>query len=189
MSVSLTLILIMGVLFACGVYAMLERSLTRVLIGFLLLGNAANLFLLVVVGQPGIAPFYGSGEPEDMSDPLPMALTLTAIVITFAVSAFVLALIYRSWQLGQADTVADDEADLAVRDRGAADEDMIDDETEIEDTDDDATTDFVGLDTAPITVLGSRDISGVQDDAPVNLPETSSRRSRRADTTERGDDG
>ena len=169
MTVSLVLVIIMGVLFAAGAYAMLERSLTRVLIGFLLLGNAANLFLLVVMGAPGVAPFYGSaGEGESFSDPLPQALSLTAIVITFAISSFLLALIYRSWQLGQADTVTDDEADLAVRDRGAADEDMIDDETEIEDTDDDATTDFVGLDTAPITVLGSRDISGVQDDAPVN---------------------
>jgi len=54
-SVSLVLIIIMGILFAAGVYAMLERSLTRVLIGFLLLGNAANLFLLVVMGQPGEA--------------------------------------------------------------------------------------------------------------------------------------
>ena len=107
MTVSLVLVIIMGVLFAAGVYAMLERSLTRVLIGFLLLGNAANLFLLIVMGRPGVAPFYGAADPEDMSDPLPQALTLTAIVITFAVSAFLLALIYRSWQLGQADTVHD----------------------------------------------------------------------------------
>ena len=116
MTVSLVLVIIMGVLFAAGVYAMLERSLTRVLIGFLLLGNAANLFLLIVMGRPGVAPFYGAADPSEMSDPLPQALTLTAIVITFAVSAFLLALIYRSWQLGQADTVHDDEADLAVLD-------------------------------------------------------------------------
>ena len=43
MTVSLVLVIIMGVLFAAGVYAMLERSLTRVLIGFLLLGNAVWL--------------------------------------------------------------------------------------------------------------------------------------------------
>ena len=85
MTVSLVLIVIMAALFACGVYAMLERSLTRVLIGFLLLGNAANLLLLVVMGQPGAAPFYGTEGAT--SDPLPQALTLTAIVITFAVSA------------------------------------------------------------------------------------------------------
>lgn len=151
MSISLVLTIIMGALFAAGVYAMLERSLTRVLIGFLLLGNAANLFLLIVMGRPGIAPFFGSGEVGEMSDPLPQALTLTAIVITFAISAFLLALIYRSWQLGQADTVADDEADLAVRERTAVDEDAMDDEIGPED--DEATTDFVGVETAPITVV------------------------------------
>lgn len=166
MSVSLTLIIIMGVLFAAGVYAMLERSLTRVLIGFLLLGNAANLFLLVVMGQPGIAPFFGAGDPDEMSDPLPQALTLTAIVITFAVSAFLLALIYRSWQLGQADTVTDDEADLAVRERAPEDEDTMDDE--ITDEDDDATTDFVDTDTSPITVLGPRDFDALADNAPTD---------------------
>lgn len=168
MSVSLVLIIVMAVLFACGVYAMLERSLTRVLIGFLLLGNATNLLLLIVAGQPGIAPFFGSGPTDEMTDPLPQALTLTAIVITFAVSAFLLALIYRSWQLGQADTVEDDAEDVAVRGRGA--EEAMDEETEIEDTDDDATTDFVGVDTSPIVVLQSRDVAGIRDDAPVDKP-------------------
>lgn len=168
MDVSATLIVIMAVLFACGVYAMLERSLTRVLIGFLLLGNATNLLLLIVMGRPGIAPFFGAGTTDEMSDPLPQALTLTAIVITFAVSAFLLALIYRSWQLGQADTVEDDEADLALRVRGGEAEEAMDDETELEDEDDDVTTDFVGIVTSPITVLGSRDIAGLRDDAPVD---------------------
>jgi len=171
MQVSLVLILIMAVLFACGVYAMLERSLTRVLIGFLLLGNAANLLLLIVMGRPGLAPFFDGETPSDeMTDPLPQALTLTAIVITFAVSAFLLALIYRSWQLGEADTVEDDEADIAVRERSIDTTDTMDDETEIEDTDDDATTDFVDVDTSPITVLGSRDFAGLRDDAPVDRP-------------------
>ena len=81
MNVSLVLIIVMAVLFACGVYAMLERSLTRVLIGFLLLGNATNLLLLIVMGRPGVAPFFGSASVDDMSDPLPQALTLTAIVM------------------------------------------------------------------------------------------------------------
>ena len=151
MTVSAVLIVIMAVLFACGVYAMLERSLTRVLIGFLLLGNATNLLLLVVMGPPGIAPFYGADEPEQMSDPLPQALTLTAIVITFAVSAFLLALIYRSWQLGEADMVMNDEIDMEVGARSHDDEEMLDEETEIEDTDDDATTDFMDSAAAPIT--------------------------------------
>ncbi|WP_312171673.1 Na(+)/H(+) antiporter subunit C [Microbacterium sp.] len=166
MDISLTLIVIMAVLFACGVYAMLERSLTRVLIGFLLLGNATNLLLLIVMGVPGSAPFYGA--EGEISDPLPQALTLTAIVITFAVSAFLLALIYRSWQLGQADTVEDDEADIALRERTDADEDLMEDEADT--ADDEATTDFVGVDTSPITVLHMRDHPAIHDDAPVDRP-------------------
>lgn len=63
-----------------------------------------------------------------MSDPPLQALTLTAIVITFAVSAFLLALIYRSWRTGQADTVHDDEVDIAVRTRTEVDEEQMDDE-------------------------------------------------------------
>lgn len=168
MDASLTLIIIMAVLFAAGVYAMMERSLTRVLIGFLLLGNATNLLLLIVMGVPGHAPFYGEEGP--VSDPLPQALTLTAIVITFAVSAFLLALIYRSWQLGQADTVEDDETDIALRERTDAEEELFDDESDI--GDDDATTDFVGVVTAPITVLHMRDHPAIHDDAPVDHPDS-----------------
>jgi len=63
MTASLTLVVLMAVLFGAGISIMLERSLTRVLIGFLLLGNAANLLLLVVMGQPGAAPFYGADCP------------------------------------------------------------------------------------------------------------------------------
>ena len=170
MNVSAVLIVIMAVLFACGVYAMLERSLTRVLIGFLLLGNATNLLLLIVMGQPGVAPFFGDAQPDEMTDPLPQALTLTAIVITFGVSAFLLALIYRSWQLGQADTVVDDTEDVAIRERGMEEEDAFDEEVEVEDEDDDATTDFVGLETSPITIVSSREVPGIDDDAPVNRP-------------------
>jgi multicomponent Na+:H+ antiporter subunit C len=166
MTSSLVLIVIMGVLFACGVYAMLERSLTRVLIGFLLLGNAANLLLLIVMGDPGLAPFYGE-DPGEVSDPLPQALTLTAIVITFAVSAFLLALIYRSWQLGQADTVQDDEEDVAIRAR-PSDEDAMD--VEVEDEDDDATTDFVGQTSEPIRLLQNSDLVAIRDDAPADRP-------------------
>ncbi|MBA8817114.1 multisubunit Na+/H+ antiporter MnhC subunit [Microbacterium halimionae] len=166
MTVSLSLIIVMAVLFACGVYAMLERSLTRVLIGFLLLGNAANLLLLIVIGDPGMAPFYGSGDSDTFSDPLPQALMLTAIVITFAVSAFLLALIYRSWQLGQADTVEDDAEDLAVRGRSAETEETLDDEAEEQDSD--AVTDFVGDAASPLTVLNSADVPGLRDDAPTD---------------------
>jgi multicomponent Na+:H+ antiporter subunit C len=115
-SVSLVLIVIMAVLYSCGVYLLLERSLTRVLLGFLLVGNATNLLILIMAGNAGLAPIVTDGvTPEEMTDPLPQALILTAIVITFAVSAFVLALIYRSWRLAREDEVTDDADDIAMR--------------------------------------------------------------------------
>ncbi|MGV8884349.1 MAG: Na(+)/H(+) antiporter subunit C [Microbacteriaceae bacterium] len=116
MTVSLVLLVVMAVLYACGVYLMLERSMTRVLLGFLLVGNATNLLLLIMAGAAGVAPIVADGVAADqMSDPLPQALILTAIVITFAVSAFVLALIYRAWHLAREDDLDDDEDDVAMR--------------------------------------------------------------------------
>ncbi|WP_345751803.1 Na(+)/H(+) antiporter subunit C [Microbacterium rhizophilus] len=169
MSVSLTLVIVMAVLYAAGVYAMLERSLTRVLIGFLLLGNATNLLLLIVMGFPGTAPFAGegeyAGERGPRSDPLPQALMLTAIVITFAVSAFLLALIYRSWQLGQADTVEDDTEDLALRVRSAEAERIL-----AEGGGDEATTDFVDTVASPLRALDGAGALGLLPDAPVDIP-------------------
>ncbi|WP_433952764.1 Na(+)/H(+) antiporter subunit C [Curtobacterium flaccumfaciens] len=123
MTVTLVLVIAMAALFSCGVYLLLERSLTRMLLGFLLLGNSLNLLLLVMSGAAGDPPIGKSAE--GITDPLPQAFALTAIVITFAVSAFLLALIHRSWQLSRADEVEVDEADAAIgRDRDeAADED------------------------------------------------------------------
>ncbi len=116
MTVSLTLVVVMAALVACGVYLLLERSLTRVVLGFLLIGNGINLLILLMTGRPGIAPIVEDGiAPDEYTDPLPQALILTAIVITFAVSAFLLALIYRSWRLANADDVSDDADDVALR--------------------------------------------------------------------------
>lgn len=123
MSVSLVLVIAMAVLYACGVYLLLERSLTRMLLGFMLVGNATNLLILIVSGPAGIAPFYG--EEGQLADPLPQAFVLTSIVITFGVSAFLMALIYRSWRLAHADVVVDDSDDveLARRDSSVESED------------------------------------------------------------------
>lgn len=151
MTPSLSLIIVMAGLYALGVYAMLERSLTRVLIGFLLLGNATNLLLLIAMGFPGVSPFYGN--EGEQSDPLPMALMLTAIVITFAVSAFLLALIYRSWQLGQEDTVSDDEEDIALQERAEETESVLDEEEIDAETEDEAGTDFSGDEASPVTAM------------------------------------
>ncbi len=136
MSVSLVLLVVMGVLYACGVYLMLERSMTRVLIGILLVGNATNLLILIVAGRPGAAPI-GDEPFESITDPLPQALILTAIVITFAVSAFLLALIYRSWRLAQADEVADDADSLAVRGAEPDESELLTDTSDASEFDDD----------------------------------------------------
>ena len=113
MTVSLALIVLMAVLYACGVYAMMERSLSRILIGFLLLGNATNVLLIIVSGLPGEAPIVGDGDGDGgarMADSLPQALILTAIVITFGLSALLLALIYRNWRVAQQEHTAEGEA-------------------------------------------------------------------------------
>lgn len=116
MTMPLVLLAVMVVLYAAGVYLLLDRSLTRVLLGFLLVGNATNLLIFLTSGSFGAAPIYGTAEPEEMSDPLPQAFILTSIVITFGVSAFMLALIYRSWRLARQDedAVRDDIHDLEL---------------------------------------------------------------------------
>ena len=121
MSVTLVLVILMAVMYASGVYLMLERSMTRVVLGFILVGNATNILILVMGGRRGLAPILGGGaSAEDFNDPLPQAFILTAIVISFGVTSFLLALIYRSWRLSKADELEDDEEDRAIAEREAA---------------------------------------------------------------------
>lgn len=108
-------LLVIAVLVATGVTLMLERSLIRLLAGVILLGNGVNLLILTVGGPPGKAPILGAAAPEEMTDPLPQAMVLTAIVITLGVTAFLLAMIHRSWQLTGSDEVQDDTEDRQVR--------------------------------------------------------------------------
>lgn len=114
MTPSAVLVLVIGVLFTVGVYLLLERSLTRVLLGFILVGNGANLLFLVAGGRAGGAPIIGVTPEDRMSDPLAQAMVLTAIVITLALTAFVLAMAYRSWQLHGHDEVQDDVEDRRI---------------------------------------------------------------------------
>ena len=115
MSVNLTLLIVMGALYACGIYLVLERSLTRVLLGLMLLANSTNLLILATGGYAGLAPLYSKDTAAgDYSDPLPQALILTSIVISFAVTAFMLGIIYRTWVLARRDEIQDDVEDLRV---------------------------------------------------------------------------
>jgi multicomponent Na+:H+ antiporter subunit C len=101
-----------GSLYAVGTYLLLQRALTRIVLGLAALGHGANLLLLLAGGRAGPAPI--TDGPADVSDPLPQALALTAIVITFGVTAFLLALAYRSWLLTRDDRVEDDVEDRRI---------------------------------------------------------------------------
>lgn len=88
--------LLVGFLFACATWLILQRSFVRILFGFIVLSNAANLLVLAMSGRPDgkVAPIVSdSGVP--MVDPLPQALILTAIVIGFGVTAYLVTLLYR----------------------------------------------------------------------------------------------
>ena len=121
MTPNLPLVILVGVMVAAGVTLVLERSLTRILIGFVLIGNGVSVLYLVVSGPAGSAPIVGLSD-EQMSDPLPQAMVLTAIVITLGVTSFGLALAYRAWQLTGHDDVQDDVEDDMIRRRADQDE-------------------------------------------------------------------
>ena len=118
---NLTLAIVSGVLVAAGVYLITERSLSRILMGVMVGGNGVNLLFLVASGAAGGPPLIGVTPKDEMSDPLPQAMVLTAIVITMAVAGFVLSLAYRSFQLHGHDEVADDVEDARIRRLAEAD--------------------------------------------------------------------
>jgi multicomponent Na+:H+ antiporter subunit C len=103
-----------GGLYSVGFYLLLQRSLMRVLIGVVVLGHGTNLLLQLVGGPPGRAPIVGQFPIETFADPLPQALALTAVVITFALTTFLLALGYRSFTLIGHDEVQDDLEDRRI---------------------------------------------------------------------------
>ena len=107
------LALTVGVLFSAGTYLLLSRTLTRIIIGLAILSHAANLLLLIAGGRAGEVPIIG-GNSAEFTDPLPQAMALTAIVISFGVTAFLLALAYRSWTLTHDDEVEDDVEDRRI---------------------------------------------------------------------------
>jgi multicomponent Na+:H+ antiporter subunit C len=110
-------------LFGIGTYLVLQRKLSRIIIGIALLSHGANV-LMVGSGRRGRAPIVGNGDADSLADPLPQALALTSIVISFGVTALLLALAYRSWLLTRDDEVQDDLEDERIARRGAPDDDL-----------------------------------------------------------------
>ena len=92
----LLIALFIGLLYACGVYLILRRSIVKVILGVFVLSNATNLIIFLAGSGSGFIPEGAQTiDPSAISDPLPQALILTAIVISLGISAFLLALKYR----------------------------------------------------------------------------------------------
>lgn len=84
---------LVAVLVAGGVYLLMQRGLVRVTLGFVTLGHAANVVLLAAGGMGRRkAPLLGTTDPSVAADPLPQAFALTAIVITFGITVYLLGL-------------------------------------------------------------------------------------------------
>lgn len=96
------LAILIGILYAAGIFLMLKRSLVRLIIGIILLGHGTNLFLLTISRvTKGMPAFINKNEQLDISsyaDPLPQALILTAIVIGFGIQAFTIILLKKIYQ-------------------------------------------------------------------------------------------
>ncbi|MCM8570947.1 Na+/H+ antiporter subunit C [Gramella jeungdoensis] len=94
------LAIMIGVLYASGIYMMLRRSLVKLIIGIILLGNGANLLIFflgrITKGAPPIIPADGKVFSEAFADPVPQALILTAIVISFGLQSFAIVLVKRA---------------------------------------------------------------------------------------------
>ncbi|MCA1031674.1 Na(+)/H(+) antiporter subunit C [Bacillus timonensis] len=89
---------VVGILFTAATYLILSKSLLRIIIGTGLLSHGAHLLILTMGGlKQGAPPLLGE-KASAYVDPLPQALILTAIVISFGVTSFFLVLAYRSYQ-------------------------------------------------------------------------------------------
>ena len=91
----LVLSIAIAILFGSGVYLVLKEDLIRLAIGMALITNAANLFIVSSGLSRGPAPIFPLPENRRVADPLVQAMTLTAVVIGFGVSALLLSLVYR----------------------------------------------------------------------------------------------
>lgn len=88
--------LMIAVMTSCGVYLILRLRTFPVVLGLTMLSYAVNIFLFAMGRLRADAPAV-IGAAQDYTDPLPQALVLTAIVIGFAMTAFLMALALRAW--------------------------------------------------------------------------------------------
>jgi multicomponent Na+:H+ antiporter subunit C len=137
MTAHLIPLIMIGGLTSAGVYLLLERNLTRMLLGLLLIGNAVNLLILTVGGDAGNPPIRGrtSDGQSTTADPLAQGMILTAIVISMGIAAFVLALAYRSYQLTTAEDVETDPETARVAEGAELEDEDLPDVVPSRDTD------------------------------------------------------
>ncbi|MCT2538197.1 Na(+)/H(+) antiporter subunit C [Aquibacillus koreensis] len=96
------MVLLVGLIFTVATYLVLTKSLLRVVLGLVLFSHGAHTLILTMGGLgTGDAPILGASETY--TDPLPQALILTAIVISFGVTAFLLVMAYRTYKVHKTD--------------------------------------------------------------------------------------
>lgn len=92
--------IVVGILYAGGIYLMFHRNFLKLIIGLVILGHATNLFIFTISrltrGQPALIPEDATQGDAAFADPVPQALILTAIVIGFGIQAFAIVLIKRA---------------------------------------------------------------------------------------------
>lgn len=107
------LALVVGALYAAGLYMIMRRSIVKLILGLGLLGHAANLFIFtigrVMQGNPPVIGHEAKVLLAPYADPVPQAFILTAIVIGFGVQAFATVLVKRAYQ-----TVGTDDFDQMI---------------------------------------------------------------------------
>lgn len=98
-----------GILYAAGIYLILRRSLVKLIIGIVILGNGVNLLIFLmgglVKGRPPLIPAEGKVLEGLYADPVPQALILTAIVISFGLQSFAIVLIKRAYKVLKTDDI------------------------------------------------------------------------------------
>lgn len=102
--------ILVGLLFAAGVYLLLHRDFVKLVIGIVIIGNSTALFIFVagrIVREN--APFIQEDglPPENFADPVPQALILTALVIGFGIQAFALILFKKVYDIPKVDKIDD----------------------------------------------------------------------------------
>jgi multicomponent Na+:H+ antiporter subunit C len=129
--------LVFAVVFASGTFLLLQRDLTRVVVGIILISNSAVFFIISAGLTRGVAPIHPL-EGGSASDPLVQAMALTALVIGFGVAALLLAMVYRLYvthRTVDAEEVADHEtrqAEALERAGGPEGEEVPDEEQDAE---------------------------------------------------------